>query len=56
MDCYGDFFPDGNRNVYDYIEFLDDFTIGSPDADCDQNNRLDLHDFLCFQDAFAEGC
>ena len=31
-------------------------TYGTPAADCDHSNSLDLFDFLCFTNAFNAGC
>jgi uncharacterized membrane protein len=56
IDCYGDYFADGVKNVFDFVHFQQEFMLGEDEADCDQNARLDLYDFLCFQNAFVAGC
>ena len=43
-----------------WIVLLDDVTLTGPVfgcyADCDGSGTLDIFDFLCFQDAFVNGC
>lgn len=54
--CYPDFTEDGELNLFDFLDFVNEFNAQGTSADCDQNNVFDLFDFLCFVNAFNLGC
>jgi hypothetical protein len=42
--------------LFDFLCFVNRFTLGHDYADCDGSGALDLFDFLCFVSAFNAGC
>jgi hypothetical protein len=54
--CYPDFTGDGVLDLFDFLEFVNQFNAGDDSANCDGEGGLDLFDFLCFTNAFNAGC
>jgi hypothetical protein len=54
--CYPDFTGDGLLDLFDFLEFVNQFNAGDDNANCDQEGGLDLFDFLCYTNAFNAGC
>jgi hypothetical protein len=64
-DCPADYNGDGNGDVLDFLDFLDDYSAcdGQPapcgnagNADVNDDGQIDILDFLEFLDAFSQGC
>lgn len=64
-DCPADYNGDGNGDVLDFLDFLDDYSAcdGQPapcgnagNADVNDDGQVDILDFLEFLDAFSQGC
>jgi hypothetical protein len=55
-DCYPDFTGDGLLDLFDFLQFINEFDQGTDRVDCDESGALDFFDFLCFTNAFNEGC
>jgi hypothetical protein len=53
--CYPDFTGDGALDLFDFLAYVNAFSAGDLEADCEANGGLDLFDFLCFVNAFNEG-
>jgi hypothetical protein len=54
--CYADFNFDGKADLFDFLNFMNQFDIENPRTDCDVNGAFNIFDFLCFINAFNEGC
>jgi subtilisin family serine protease len=57
--CYADLNRDGKLTFHDYLQFQNALASLLPVADCDRSSGAgvyDLFDFLCFQNAFMQGC
>jgi hypothetical protein len=54
--CYGDFNSDGVLDLFDFLAFVNAFSLGDPGADCGNSCAFGLFDFLCFTNAFNKGC
>jgi hypothetical protein len=57
--CYADFDDDGALTVNDFIEFLNSYAAGRPQANCDLSTiapALNVNDFVCFMNSFSAGC
>jgi hypothetical protein len=54
--CYPDFTGDGVLDLFDFLEFVNQFNAGDDNANCDGEGGLDLFDFLCYTNAFNAGC
>jgi hypothetical protein len=54
--CYADFTGDGVLDLFDFLEFVNQFNAGDANADCDGQGGLDLFDFLCYTNEFNAGC
>ena len=48
----GDFDLSGSKDVFDYLAFLNAFTLGDMTADYERNGTLDLFDFMAFFNAW----
>jgi hypothetical protein len=55
-DCYPDFDGSGELDLFDFLEFVNQFNAGADAADCDDDGELSFFDFLCFTNEFNEGC
>lgn len=55
-ECYPDFTGDGPLDLFDFLQFINEFDQGADRVDCDQSGGQDFFDFLCFTNAFNEGC
>jgi hypothetical protein len=57
--CAGDVDGNGLLDLFDFLEFSNEFNAGSERADCDWSTGrgvLDLFDFLCYVNQFGAGC
>ena len=54
--CAADFNRDGFNDFFDYLDFVDLFSIGIPVADFNRDGVVDFFDYLDFVDAFSAGC
>ena len=54
--CSADFNGDGSVDFFDYLDFVDVFSSGSPSADFNGDTSIDFFDYLDFVDAFSAGC
>jgi hypothetical protein len=54
--CVPDFTFDGVLDLFDFLEFTNEFNSGKNRADCAGDGLFDLFDFLCFVNAFNAGC
>jgi hypothetical protein len=54
--CSPDLDRNGTLDLFDFLEFMNLYNDGHPEADCTGDAVLDLFDFLCFTNAFNEGC
>ncbi len=55
-ECPGDFNHDDAIDFFDYLDFVDAFSAGLPEADFNADGGLDFFDYLDFVDAFSAGC
>lgn len=56
VGCAADFNGDMVVDFFDYLDFVDAFSIGSPTADYNDDGIVDFFDYLDLVDAFAVGC
>ena len=56
LRCRGDFNADDALDFFDYLDFVDAFSSGSPIADFNSDDVIDFFDYLDFVDAFSTGC
>ena len=56
VGCRADFNGDGVVDFFDYLDFVDAFSSGSPEANFNNDEAVDFFDYLDFVDAFSEGC
>jgi hypothetical protein len=54
--CTADFNRDGIADFFDYLDFVDAFTLELPNADVNKDGTIDFFDYLDFVDAFTLGC
>jgi probable HAF family extracellular repeat protein len=54
--CRADFDGNGQLDFFDYLDFVQAFGEGRPDADFDANGQVDFFDYLDFVAAFDAGC
>ena len=54
--CSADFNHDRTVDFFDYLDFVDAFSAGSPAADFNNDSVIDFFDYLDFVDAFSSGC
>ncbi|MGD1917083.1 MAG: GC-type dockerin domain-anchored protein, partial [Phycisphaerales bacterium] len=54
--CLADIDGDCELTIFDFLEFQNLFSLGSPEADFDGDGLLTIFDFLTYQNAFAAGC
>ena len=54
--CGGDFNCDGVVDFFDYLDFVDAFSLNSPNADFNGDGFVDFFDYLDFADAYSLGC
>lgn len=54
--CYADFTGEGDLDLFDFLQFVNEFNTQSGRADCEADGFYDLFDFLCFVNAFNTGC
>ena len=55
-ECYADFTGEGDLDLFDFLQFVNEFNTQSGRADCEADGFYDLFDFLCFVNAFNTGC
>lgn len=55
-DCYPDFTGDGALDLFDFLQFVNEFNEPADRADCTEDGGYDLFDFLCFVNSFNQGC
>lgn len=55
-DCLADFNADTVLDFFDYLDFIEIFAAGGPEADFNNDSVIDLFDYLDFVAAFAQGC
>jgi len=54
--CFAEFTGDDVLDAFDFIEFQNRFDAGDAAADCNRDGELNVFDFLCYFNAFNEGC
>ncbi len=54
--CIADYNHDGIADFFDYLEFVQDFSLGSMSADVNRDLVIDMFDYLDFVQIFASGC
>ncbi len=54
--CAADFNSDGSVDFFDYLDFVDAFSLADPIADFNGDTAIDFFDYLDFVDAFSIGC
>jgi hypothetical protein len=54
--CAADINHDGGIDFFDYLDFVDFFSSGAPEADFNHDGSADFFDYLDFVDAFSIGC
>ena len=54
--CPSDFNRDDAIDFFDYLDFVDAFSVGDLNADFNNDYELDFFDYLDFVDAFSSGC
>lgn len=55
-ECYPDFTGEGDLDLFDFLQFVNEFNDQTDRADCEDDDLYDLFDFLCFVNAFNAGC
>ena len=56
IGCAADFNADNGIDFFDYLDFVDAFSLRRPNADFNGDDSIDLFDYLDFVDAFSTGC
>ncbi len=56
ISCPADFNEDGSVDFFDYLDFVDAFSLAVPEADFNHDSAIDFFDYLDFVDAFSIGC
>ena len=54
--CAADFNIDGVVDFFDYLDFVDSFSVGANGADFNGDGIVDFFDYLDFVDALSTGC
>ena len=54
--CPADFNGDHNADFFDYLDFVNAFSLGLPAADFNHDAVIDFFDYLDFVEAFSIGC
>ncbi len=54
--CGADFNCDATIDFFDYLDFVQDFSQGSPVSDFNNDEVIDFFDYLDFVQAFSTGC
>ena len=54
--CAADFNHDNTVDFFDYLDFVDAFSINADSADFNGDSVIDFFDYLDFVDAFSIGC
>ena len=54
--CPGDFNCDGSADFFDYVDFVDAYSMNAGSADFNHDDAVDFFDYLDFVDAFTAGC
>ncbi len=54
--CRADFNGDGTVDFFDYLDFVDAFSINWPTADFNADGVIDFFDYLDFVDRLSSGC
>ena len=54
--CDGDVNCDGSADFFDYLDFINDFTMNAGTADFNGDGFIDFFDYLDFVNAFTIGC
>jgi hypothetical protein len=55
-ECPPDFNGDGFVDFFDYLDFVEGFEAGDPDADFNGDGFLDFFDYTDFVYGFENGC
>ena len=56
FNCIADFNADTVVDFFDYLDFVDAFSLNDPSADFNGDTVIDFFDYLDFVDAFSAGC
>ncbi len=54
--CFADFNNDGIVDTFDYLDFVQQFSVGNVTADINTDGAVDFFDYLDFVAAMSEGC
>lgn len=54
--CPSDFNHDNTTDFFDYLDFVQAFASGSPQADFNNDSIVDFFDYLDFVQALSSGC
>jgi len=54
--CTGDFNKDGSIDFFDYLDFVDDFSLGAATGDFNSDGSIDFFDYLDFVSAYTTAC
>ncbi len=54
--CAADFNHDAIVDFFDYLDFVDAFSLNAPTADFNGDATIDFFDYLDFVDALSDGC
>jgi hypothetical protein len=54
--CAADFNDDQIVDLFDYLDFVQEFATTSAAADFNRDGVIDIFDYLDFVQAFAAGC
>ncbi len=54
--CIADYNHDGIADFFDYLEFVQDFSLGNLAADVNHDLVIDMFDYLDFVQVFSDGC
>lgn len=54
--CLADFNRDGGVDFFDYLDFVDAFSLEQPSADFNGSGAIDFFDYLDFVDQYSIGC
>ncbi|MCA9278033.1 MAG: PEP-CTERM sorting domain-containing protein [Phycisphaeraceae bacterium] len=54
--CYADCDGSGALNIFDYICFGNEYSVGTSYADCDGSGALNIFDYICFGNEYSAGC
>ncbi len=54
--CAADFTREGNVDFFDYLDFVDAYSLRTSASDFNNDGNIDFFDYLDFVDAFSLGC